>query len=49
MKQTLYIFRFLDFFTNLFVLNVNIDTSAATKHTLKIQILYLSIQKLNFQ
>ena len=35
----LYIFLFLDFLTNLFVLRVNIDTSAATKQTLKIQIL----------
>ena len=46
---TLYIFLFLDFFTNLFVVNVNIHTSAATKLTLIIQILYLSNQKLNFQ
>ena len=37
--ETLYIFLFLDFFTNLVVVRVNIDTSAATNHTLKIQIL----------
>ena len=35
----LYIFLFLDFLTNLFVLRVNIDTSAAKNQTLKIQIL----------